>query len=406
MGRVYFQDDIPFREATAFRGHAVRALYLASGAVDVAVESDDAELLSAAIRQWENSVARRTYLTGGMGAHHVGEAFGEDFALPPDRAYSETCAGVASVMLSWRLLLATGEPRFADLLERTLFNVVATSPSPDGRAFFYANPLHQRVRGAVPAQDEVSERAGTGLRAPWFSVSCCPTNVARTMASLGSYIATSDDSGLQIHQYADSRIRTSINGGRRVGIDVSTDYPESGAVTIRIVETDGDPWALTLRVPSWAGGSTLIESDGRREVEPGLVVIERHFAVGDEVSLLFPVGPRWTTPDPRIDAIRGTAAVERGPLVLCLESVDLPGDEDVDSIRVDLTVPPVESASSVLVRAELVEERDEPWPYRSGSPGDEDAGKAIDVPLIAYHDWANRGPATMRVWLPTIAGDS
>jgi DUF1680 family protein len=225
------------------------------------------------------------------------------------------------------------------------------------------------------------------------------------MASLGSYIATSNASGLQIHQYADSRIRTSINGGRRVGIDVSTDYPESGAVTLRIVETDGHPFALTLRVPSWAGGSTLIEPDRRSEVGPGVVVVERPFVVGDEVSLRLPVGPRWTTPDPRIDAIRGTVAVEKGPLVLCLESVDLPGDNDVGAIRVDPTVPPMERDSAVVVKAQLVDELEGPWPYRPGHSGEENPPKAIDLPLIAYHDWANRGPATMRVWLPTVAED-
>jgi DUF1680 family protein len=131
FGQAYFQDDEPVRAATVLRGHAVRALYLAAGAVDVAVETGDDELLAAVTAQWEATVARRTYLTGGMGSHHTGEAFGDDFVLPPDRAYSETCAGIASVMLAWRLLLATGESRFADLAERTLHNVVATSPAPD-----------------------------------------------------------------------------------------------------------------------------------------------------------------------------------------------------------------------------------------------------------------------------------
>jgi len=182
-GRSYFQDDLPIREQEVFSGHAVRALYLAASAVDVAVESGDDALLEIIIEQWEHTIARRTYLTGGMGSHHDGESFGSDFVLPPDRAYSETCAGVASVMLAWRLLLATGEARFADLIERTLFNVVATSPSPDGRSFFYANPLHQRVPGAVPAADFVSNRAASSLREPWFAVSCCPTNIARTFAS-------------------------------------------------------------------------------------------------------------------------------------------------------------------------------------------------------------------------------
>ncbi len=147
FGQAYFQDDVPVRDATVFRGHAVRAMYLAAATVDVAVETGDDELLARVIEQWEATIARRTYLTGGMGSMHTGEAFGDDFMLPPDRAYSETCAGIGSVMLAWRLLLATGETRFADLIERTLYNVVATSPAPDGRHFFYANPLHQRVPG-------------------------------------------------------------------------------------------------------------------------------------------------------------------------------------------------------------------------------------------------------------------
>lgn len=165
FGPEYFQDDVPVRQAHTLRGHAVRALYLASGAVDVAVETGDGELLAAVVRQWEHTTARRTYLTGGMGSHHRDEGFGEDFVLPPDRAYSETCASVASLMLSWRLLLATGDPRYADLAERTLYNVIAASPADDGRSFFYANTLHQRVRGTVP-------RTTATVRAP--SPACAP----------------------------------------------------------------------------------------------------------------------------------------------------------------------------------------------------------------------------------------
>ncbi len=270
-GRSYFQDDVPVRDQVAFTGHSVRALYLAASAVDVAVETGDEALLESIIGQWERTVARRTYLTGGMGSHHDGEKFGEDFVLPPDRAYSETCAGIASVMLSWRLLLATGETRFADLAERTLYNVVATSPAPDGRSFFYANPLHQRVPGVVPSPDFVSNRAASSLREPWFAVSCCPTNVARTFASLASYLATTDDSGLQIHQYADSRISTTFGKGRRVGVEVGTKYPAEGKISVRVNETDGSTWALTLRVPPWSSESWLVVGDERMKVGPGQV---------------------------------------------------------------------------------------------------------------------------------------
>src|SRR5690606_18930826 len=169
-------------------------------------------LLDAVERQWTRSVERRTYVTGGMGSRHQDEGFGDDWELPPDRAYCETCAGVASVMVSWRLLLATGDVRYADLIERTLYNVVATSPRADGRAFFYANPLQQREPGADVRPDEVNPRAEGGARAPWFDVSCCPTNVARTLASWQAYAALVDDDGhgdaaVTLAQYAAGDLR-------------------------------------------------------------------------------------------------------------------------------------------------------------------------------------------------------
>jgi uncharacterized protein len=406
FGQAYFQDDLPVREATVFRGHAVRALYLAAGVVDVAVETSDDELLASIISQWEATVARRTYLTGGMGSHHTGEAFGDDFVLPPDRAYSETCAGIASVMLAWRLLLATGEPRFADLIERTLYNVVATSPAPDGRSFFYANPLHQRVPGKHPDPDVESKRASSSLREPWFLVACCPTNVARTLASLAAYIATADANGIQIHQFVESRIGTTLDDARRIGVEVSTDYPRGGAVTARITESDQRPWALTLRVPNWAVGATVMDPSGdRRAAGPGNVVVEWPYAVGDEVTLSMPVGARWTRPDPRIDAIRGCVAVERGPIVMCAESVDLPDGRHVDVLRVDPSVPPRDEDGSVMVAARYVDPPDQPWPYGEEmgiGPGDGHAGSVdVAVALTPYHEWANRGPSTMRVWIPT-----
>ena len=403
FGQAYFQDDTPVREATVFRGHAVRALYLAAGVVDVAVETGDDDLLASIISQWEATIARRTYLTGGMGSHHTGEAFGDDFVLPPDRAYSETCAGIASVMLAWRLLLATGEPRFADLIERTLYNVVATSPAPDGRAFFYANPLHQRVPGKLPDPEVESRRASSSLREPWFLVACCPTNVARTLASLAAYLATADDGGVQIHQYVESHIRTTLGDGRRVGLEVTTDYPRDGAVTVRITESDQRPWALTLRVPDWARDAEVTDPSGtRRPAGSGTVVVEWPFAVGDEVTLTVPVVPRVTTPDPRIDAIRGCVAFERGPVVMCAESVDLPGGRHVDALRVDASVPPRDDDGSVVVAARLVDPPEQPWPYGEGAGLDpDDAGHdTVELTLTPYHSWANRGPSTMRVWIP------
>ncbi|MFC5055373.1 glycoside hydrolase family 127 protein [Saccharothrix xinjiangensis] len=402
FGREYFQDDVPAREAPAFRGHAVRSVYLAAGQVDLADETGDDGLLAAVVRQWRHTVSARTYLTGGMGSRHQDEAFAEDFALPPDRAYSETCAGVGSVMLAWRLLLAEGDPVYADLIERTLFNVVSTSPAADGRAFFYANTLHRRELGAVPDADEPSPRASSSLRAPWFEVSCCPTNLARTLASLAAYVATADDEGVQLHQYAGGTVEQELPGGRAVRLVVATGYPADGEVRVRVDSDDERPWTLTLRVPGWAvDGATLTVGGTTRPVGPGAVAERRSWRRGDEVVLRLPVAPRFTHPDPRIDAVRGCVAVEQGPLVLAVESVDVPGLDTVDHLRVDPSAPPRAVDGRVVVRCARVTPPEPGWPYRAAPPPVEARGFE-DVPLVPYYTWANRGPSTMRVWLPVV----
>ncbi|MFG1683864.1 glycoside hydrolase family 127 protein [Nonomuraea sp. NPDC049269] len=519
FGRAYFQDDVPVRRARSLRGHAVRALYLASGVVDVAVETGDVELLKAVEAQWERAVARRTHLTGGMGSRHSDESFGEDYELPPDRAYSETCAGIASIMLSHRLLLATGDARYADLAERTLYNVLATGVALDGRSFFYANPL--RVRVPAEPLNGVNHAAEGGLRSPWFDVSCCPHNIARTLASLAAYVATSDAGGLQIHHFTPGEITQGS-----LGVRVETGYPWSGGVCVRVLS--GGSGRISLRVPAWAKGATLSygpaapggangpgggpvagpgsrlgvglgaatsgisHMSGAREVEPGYAVVEGDWRPGDEIRLELPMAPRWTFPDRRVDALRGSVAVERGPLVYCAESVadeppladvaarvsSPPTDHLTDHPTDHLTghladspagapaaipapeaagaeagapVPvagaPVDPADPVadtrsgpvtpgdpvtdapggsatpadpvtgtpggsvgsagpegdpVVEVEVAVVLGAPdangWPY--GPVPDSVAGVDTVLRLVPYHRWGNRGPATMRVWLP------
>ena len=398
FGQEYFQDDVPVRDAEVLRGHAVRALYLASAAVDVAVESGDTELLEAVDRQLGRTVATRTYLTGGMGAHHEGESFGQDYELPSDRAYAETCAGVAATQTAHRLLLATGAVRHADLIERVLYNVVAASPAEDGRAFFYTNTLHQREPGTEPEQEAPSPRAASSLRAPWFAVSCCPTNVARTLSSLGAYVATVDDSGVQLHQYAPSTIRTSMPGGDVVGMEVDTRYPEAGTIRVTVTEAPAATWTLSLRVPAWASGATLRHAGASRQVASGYAQVTASWTRGDTVELELPMRPRWTWPHPEIDALRGQVAVERGPIVHCLESVDL--DEDVDVAQVVVDGPPSEQDGQVLVPIRVLERLDAAWPYHGDAAPEVAASVVRQVPLVPYHRWGNRGPSTMRVWMP------
>lgn len=399
-GRSYYQDDVAVRDARVLRGHAVRANYLSSGAADVAVETGDGELVRALDGQWDATQSRRTYVTGGQGSHHQDEAFGEDWELPADRAYSETCAAVASVMFSWRLLLAQADPRRgdarrADAIERALINVIETSPDASGTAFYYANTLHQRTPGAEADPEVVSPRAQSSLRAPWFEVSCCPPNTARTFASLAAYLATADASGVQLHQYAPSTVRTSLGDGQEVAFEVSTAYPADGSVRVRMLAGAAAPWTLSLRVPVWAENARVVvrPADGadavERRVGPGYARVERAFAAGDEVELTLPVAPRFTAPDARVDAVRGCLAVERGPEVFALESVDLAGttleSSDFADLRVDASVAPRDAGGTVVVA--VVDDR---------------TGARADVALVRYHEWAERGPSYMRVWIPAL----
>lgn len=399
FGREYYQDDVPVREASALRGHSVRANYFSSGVADVADETDDSSLFEALERQWDATIARRTYITGGQGSRHLDEAFGFDYELPPDRAYSETCAGIASVQFSWRMLLAANEDatqKYGDLIERTLYNVVATSPGEDGQSFYYSNTLHQREPGVEAESDTLSHRAQSSLRAPWFDVSCCPPNVARTLASLAAYVATIDGGGVQLHQYAPSSIRTNLSDGTPITLDVQTDYPTNGQITVRVLESAD--FMLSLRIPDWAAGATV---DGE-DVEVGTHVISRYFQEGDTVVLQLPVAPRFTYPSRRIDAIRGTLAVERGPEVYCLESVDLEAAElgnDIGHVTVDATVAPTDTDGTVRVRLARVSADYHEWPYKSAQPAVRE--EASEVALVPYHRWAERGRSTMRVWLPT-----
>ena len=395
MDPSYFQDDMPVRQATVLRGHAVRALYLESGVTDVAVDDEDHGLLRCAIEQMTATLARRTYLTGGMGSRHTGEAIGADWELSPDRAYCETCAGIASVMANQRLLLATGDAQFADAVERALYNVLAASPSGDGRSFFYTNPLQQREPGVPMPENEVCPRSDSAMRAAWFEVSCCPTNVTRMLASLASYVASQTDSGVQLSQWVAGTVRAQLEGGL-VSLHIATSYPDGGEIAVTVDSAPPTPWTLSLRVPQWAEGATLTDGGVTRPVAPGYAAVTRVFQAGDVIGLTLPVAPRWTYPDPRVDAVRGQVAVECGPVVQALESVD--AGVDVGGVAVDVAGGLTQHDGRVWVElAPVVDRVVAPWQSRRGVH----YGPPREVPLIPYHQWANRGPSTMRVWIPT-----
>jgi len=394
--RRYYQDVEPVRAMHTIYGHAVRALYLASGATDLSMETGDEALLDAMLAQWDDLASTKTYLTGGVGSRHADESIGDPYELPPDRAYCETCAAIASIMWNWRMLLATGESRFADLIERTLYNGFLSGLSLDGRSFFYVNPLHSR---------------NGNRRASWDPVACCPPNIMRLLASLHQYLATTSDAGIQLHQYAPASIETLSPAGAPVELRVYTEYPWSGQVAVEVIAADGSPWTLALRTPAWARNATL---DGDPVAAGEYAELTRAWSAGDRVLLDLDVSPRLTAPNPRIDAVRGCLAIERGPIVYCIEQADLEEGVDVADVRLDPAAPlgdagpvaPLGGAPAVVagglvaapdgwLRREYLDTRELPA-----------ASTVARTQLVAvpYFTWANRGKGAMRVWIP-VAGE-
>src|SRR5690625_5180821 len=204
-----------------------------------------------------------------------------------------------------------GDIRYADVIERTLYNIVAVSPAEDGKAFFYANPLHKRVEGQEIPDDVASLRASDSGRAAWFNVSCCPTNVSRTFAQLGTYIATTSERGVQLLQYVSGTIKAQLADGSPVTLRVTTDYPHDGAIRIEVLDAPTTAWELTVRIPAWAQGATAEVNGESQSVAAPSLILDDVTPAGTVIELNLPLETRWSYPDERIDAIRGCVALEK-----------------------------------------------------------------------------------------------
>jgi DUF1680 family protein len=392
---AHYQDHVPVRQATTVAGHAVRQLYLLAGVTDVYLETGERALFEAAARQWQDVTSGKLYITGGLGSRYEGEAFGEPYELPNDRSYCETCAAIASILWNWRMLLATGEARFADTIERALFNGFLSGVSLDGRRFFYVNPLLSR--GGVEREE-------------WHWCACCPPNIMRLIASLGHYFATRDSAGLQIHQYACGTVGAMLEPGRSVAVRMETDYPWQEGVRVIIERADGLPWRLALRLPGWCS-APMMRVNGQAWTETagaGYATIERPWRAGDTVELDLPMAPRLIEAHPRNDATRGSVAIERGPLVYCLEGCDQPPAARILDVLIDETGP-LQAAwhGDLLGGATVIEAQGyavdvAAWQGRLYRPADEGAlpRQPVRLTAVPYYAWANRGPGAMRVWIP------
>ena len=398
----YFQDHVPLRELPSVTGHAVRMAYLAAGAADVHLETGDPTLLAALERLWDDMVATKLYLTGGLGSRHSDEAIGDRYELPSERAYAETCAAIATMQWAWRMFRATGRAKYLDVYETVLYNAYAVGLSADGTAFFYDNPLQRR-----PDHEQRSgaEDGGELLRRAWFGCPCCPPNIIRWMSELQDHLAVARDNVLYLGIYADARITAND-----LTVKVSTNYPWDGEITLTVENAPAEERTIALRVPAWATEANITPAG---EQVDGWAVVRRTFAAGDVVRLTLPMAPRAHGVHPYVDAARGAIAVARGPLVYCVEQQDAPAPvddlllspaavhaatmrEQDEHLVLDLTAKVAHPPAAELYP--VISEQTTQQPIQQ--PAESAVGE-VPVTLVPYFLWGNRQALAMRVWLRT-----
>jgi DUF1680 family protein len=391
----YCQAQVPVREQTKVVGHAVRAMYLLSAMADLAHENNDPTLLASCQRLWNNLITRRMYLTGGIGPSRHNEGFTEDYDLPDETAYSETCATIGLILWNHRMLQFTGESKYADVIERSLYNGFLSGLSLDGARFFYENPLAS---------------AGAHHRQSWFECPCCPPNVARVLASLGGYFYSTGPKDVWVHLFAQGKADLKVDG-HEVVLRQRTEYPWEGEVKLEVGVAAPQTFTLHLRVPGWCEHWSLhingILQTGLAPAANGYLAVEREWQPGDSVEyrMEMPIQPVWAHPAVRY--LQGRMALQRGPLVYCLEGVDH-GGIGLDRMAIDPALVgssqfTVEHQDRVLGGASLLHGRgfvvdEEGWEsvlYRHGRP----SIKPMEITAIPYYAWDNRDPGEMRVWI-------
>jgi len=398
----YYQAGLPLTEQQTAQGHAVRAAYLFSGMTDVARHTGDARLLEASDRLWDDVVHRQMYITGAIGQAEHGEAFTYDYDLPNDTVYGETCASIGLAFWAKRMLKLRLIGEYADTLERALYNGIISGMSQDGTRYFYVNPLEALPRAS---REDVKYRHVKTRRQKWFGCACCPPNLARLIASLGSYLYTAGDDMLAVHLYAGSETALRL-AGTEVRLRVETGYPWDGTVSAALSMDRPARFALALRIPSWCERHRL-QINGEAADAPvrdGYQWIDREWHPGDRISLQFEMPAVAVRCDPRVRQNVGRVAVMRGPVVYCLEECDNGGllnqlqldGEPGFEVRADPRLP----GGIPVIEAHGARLSEGGWPegalYSAGRAGVLRPQKLLFVP---YFFWANREEGEMTVWV-------
>jgi hypothetical protein len=387
----YNQSHLPVREQTEVLGHAVRQMYLVCAMVDLAKELQDDSLLRACENLWKHLTSKRMYVTGGIGPSADNEGFTSDYDLPNLTAYAETCAAIGLVFWNHRLLQLDADSRYADLMELALFNGVLSGTSLDGLSFFYVNPLASQ---------------GNHHRQPWFNCACCPPNLARLFMSLGQYIYGLTETGdILVHLYIQGSAEIQA-GNRPVTIRQQANYPWDGQIELEVAVEEPAEFGLRLRIPGWSKNATLAVNGQEISpvVEKGYAVINRRWENGDKVTLSLEITAHLVYAHPAVTENTGRAALQRGPVVYCLEAADnkLPLDQLVIPSN-----PGLQSEfDSDLLGGVVVLKGTAATPDSAGWSDDlyrvtPASRKPQPFTAIPYYAWDQREPGEMRVWVRT-----
>ncbi|HPG41240.1 MAG TPA: glycoside hydrolase family 127 protein [bacterium] len=393
----YNQDHQPVTEQSEAVGHAVRALYMYAGMTDIAALLHDTAYLQATDHIWENAVTKKLYITGGLGARHQGEAFGDNYELPNLTSYNETCAAIANVYWNHRMFLLHGESKYIDILERTLYNGLISGVAMEGNTFFYPNCLASD--GKYPFNQ------GALTRKPWFDCSCCPSNIIRFMPSVPDYIYAVREDTLYVNLFIANRAEVKMNQNT-ITLTQQTDYPWDGKITITVNPAKTQHSVINIRIPGWAQGQPVpgdlyqylpngndqvtLAVNGEKiqpEMQKGYAVIQRDWQAGDviELNLLMPVNRVIANENVQDDL--GKVALERGPIVYCAEWVDN-GGKALDLALADNAVLSTEYNPDLLGGVTILK-----------GEALNNVGKKSTLTAIPYYAWSHRGPGEMSVWL-------
>lgn len=396
LDKDYTQSAKPVREQKDAVGHSVRAMYLYTAMADLAGETGEASLKNACSQLWESTVQRRMYVTGGIGSTTIGEAFTVDYDLPNDTVYAETCASIGLIFFARKMLEMEPKVEYADTMERALYNTVLAGMALDGQRFFYVNPLEcaPGISGVA-----VTHRHDLPQRPQWYACACCPPNVARLLASLGSYAYSAGENTLFVHLYMDGRVETPFGWA----LNCETDYPVSGHVTYTFC--GAAQGTIALRLPGWSPKAVLKRNGEAVNIgsvqRDGYAYLTGSFQEGDKLELVLDMTPRKVYASSKVPADTGRAAVQRGPLVYCAEGIDNEGDVFSLSFRREggleaQAFQPELLGGIVPITARGWRTEATNSLYSDTRPGRE----PVEIRLIPYYAWANRGLSQMRVWLP------